>query len=135
MDFWHGRCKRIGIHSMNRFSQFRLLTLAILALGASVCAAQGADAKSAAAAAKSEASKAKAGVSIDSLRKQLNEQRDNLVAEHEALAKQLKDATDAQKKDIKAKMEARMKEFNERQANLHKLLRDEQRRQRSDGGR
>lgn len=119
---------------MNRFPQFRLLALALLALGASVCTAQGADAKSAAAAAKSEASRAKSGGSLDSLRKQLTEQRNTLLAEHEALAKQLKGATDAQKKDIKAKMEARMKDFTERQASLHKQLRDEQRRQRSDGG-
>lgn len=119
---------------MKRLPQFRLLALAIFALGAGMCTAQGADAKSAAAAAKSEASKAKSGTNLESLRKQYSDLREAIVADTEALAKQYKDATAAEKEKIKARIEARKKEFDQQQAALHKQLRDEVRRQRTEGG-
>ena len=53
-----------------------------------------------------------------------------MIAEYEALAKQLKDATEAQKKVILEKMQERKKAFEEAQNALHKQIRDEQRRQR-----
>ncbi len=63
-------------------------------------------------------------------KEQANAQRDKMIAEYEALAKQLKDATEEQKKAILAKMEERKKAFEEAQSALHKQIRDEQRRQR-----
>ncbi len=121
------------------------MAIAIFALGAGVCAAQpsgaaktdakASAAESAKAAAKSAVKQGPTGSNLESLRKQISAQRDTMVANHDALAKQLKDATEADKKAIKERMEAQMKQFEARQAALHKEIRDEQRRLRTQGGR
>jgi hypothetical protein len=63
-------------------------------------------------------------------KEEANAQRDRMIAEYEALAKQLKDSTEAQKKVILERMQDRKKAFEEAQNLLHKQIRDEQRRQR-----
>jgi K+/H+ antiporter YhaU regulatory subunit KhtT len=75
-------------------------------------------------------SAAAAPVDIQKLVQQLGAQRDSMISEHEALAKQLKDATDVQKKAILEKMADQKKAFEEATSALHKQIRDEQRRQR-----
>ena len=75
-------------------------------------------------------SAAVAAADIQKLVQQLGAQRDSMINEHEALAKQLKDATDAQKKGILEKMAEQKKAFEEATSALHKQIRDEQRRQR-----
>ncbi len=105
----------------------RWLAVTIFVFGTAICSAQsqgGAPAGGAVdAAAKVRADAAKS-------REQANAQRDRMIAEYEALAKQLKDATEAQKKVILEKMQERKKAFEEAQNALHKQIRDEQRRQR-----
>lgn len=106
------------------FSSFQLrrfLALAVFAFGVSMGAAQTAADSAAKEKAKSEVSKSK---------EQANAQRDRMIAEYEALTKQLKDATEEQKKAILAKMQDRKRAFEEAQNALHKQIRDEQRRQR-----
>ena len=61
---------------------------------------------------------------------QIDEQRRKMIADHEALAKQLKEATDEQRKLIMEKMREQKKAFEAAQSALHKQIRDEQRRQR-----
>jgi hypothetical protein len=63
-------------------------------------------------------------------KEEANAQRDRMISEYEALAKQLKDSTEAQKKVILERMQDRKKAFEEAQNLLHKQIRDEQRRQR-----
>ncbi len=67
---------------------------------------------------------------MQALIKELNQRRELLIADHDALAKRLKEATEEEKKAIKEKMEAHMKAFETQQKALHKQIRDEQRRQR-----
>jgi hypothetical protein len=109
-----------------------LLAAAIFAAGVAMCeGAEAAPAKQdAAAAAKEKARKGTGSADVQKLIEQLRDQRDALIKDHDALAKELKDATEEQKKAIRAKMEARMKEFEEAQSTLAKQIRDEQRRQR-----
>ncbi len=98
---------------------FRLV--AVLGLGLAMAGVPALRAASAADQARAELAKTK---------EQANAQRDKMIAEYETLAKQLKDATEEQKKAILAKMEERKKAFEEAQSALHKQIRDEQRRQR-----
>jgi hypothetical protein len=114
-----------------------LLAIASLAFGASAVTAQtkpvASDSKtSAAAAAKELAKTGPGGARLQDLVKQLRDNREAMIADHDALAKKLKVATEQEKKAIKEKMERQMKAFEEQQATLHKQIRDEQRRQRVD---
>lgn len=110
---------------------------AILAFGASVGVAQGTagDAKAAAAAAaKDSAKKGPGGTSLQDLMRQLQQNREAMIANHDELAKKLRDATEEEKKAIKERMESQMKQFEAQQGALHKQIRDEQRRQRQNAG-
>lgn len=125
---WHDECKIASSDSMiSHPHKHRWLAVAIFAFGTVICSAQSAGgapaggAGDAAAKARAEASKS---------REQANAQRDRMIAEYEALVKQLKDATEAQKKVILEKMQERKKAFEEAQNTLHQQIRDEQRRQR-----
>lgn len=117
-----------------------LLAAAAFIAGGVVCQAQAADAKAqasqdarnAAAAAKERAKSGPGGGSLQDLVRQLRENREAMIADHESLAKKLKDATEQEKKTIKEKMERQMKAFEEQQASLHRQIRDEQRRQRQE---
>jgi hypothetical protein len=105
----------------------RLLAIAIFAMGASMAAAQG----TTAAPAKPAANTAKDAVkSKPSVLDQLGAKRDALISEHEALQKQLKDATEAQKKAILEKMEEKKRAFEETARALQKQYQDERRKQR-----
>lgn len=98
------------------------LAFALCALGVGAYAAESAVEKAKSATAEK--------ADIQKLVQQLGAQRDSMISEHEALAKQLKDATDVQKKAILAKMAEQKKAFEEATSALHKQIRDEQRRQR-----
>lgn len=118
---------------------FRFLALALVALSTGMNSAAGAEtaaegkaAASAATAAAKEKSR-KGGISPLEIRKlyeEVSKQRDVMIADFEVLAKQMKDATEEQKKQIKEKMEAQKKAFDEVTTALHKQIRDEQRKQR-----
>ena len=98
--------------------------------------ASGVDAKSSAAASAMK-EKARKATSIAELRKlyeEASKQRDLIIADFETLAKQMKDATEEQKKEIKEKMEQQWKAFEEVTNALHKQIRDEQRKQRQGAG-
>lgn len=107
-------------------SRCRLLLIAFLAMSVGLCAAEAA----AADAAKEKAKSAGAAADVQKLVQQLSAQRDSMIAEHEVLAKQLKDATEVQRKAILEKMAAQKKAFEEATSALHRQIRDEQRRQR-----
>ena len=110
-----------------RFNRSWLLAVAFLATAIGMVAAE----SPTAAAAKEKAKSGPAnGSDIQKLVQQLSVQRDSMISEHEALAKQLKDATEAQRKAILEKMAAQKKAFEEATTALHKQIRDEQRRQR-----
>lgn len=121
---------------LKRLTINRLLAAALIALGANVSAgaaeSKGSQAAEAKAAAK-ERAKQGAG-NLQDLLKQLREQREALIADHDALAKRLKDAKDEEKKAIKERMEAQMKAFEAQQSALHKRIRDEQRRHKQNAG-
>ena len=109
-----------------------LLATALLVAGVSLCGAE-TGASAAAKSAPVPAAKEKAQANAPSraeLQKKANDQRDAMIAEHEALAKQLKDATEAQRKLILDKMQAEKKRFEEVISALHKQMRDEIRQQR-----
>jgi DNA anti-recombination protein RmuC len=111
-----------------------LIALAVGASGLRAADAGSGDAKSAAAAAKE---KAKKTTSIEELRKlyaEMSKKRDVMIAEFEALAKQMKDATEEKKKEIREKLEEQKKTFDEVTNALHKQIRDEQRKQRANAG-
>ncbi|MGH7943449.1 MAG: hypothetical protein ACREH8_05520 [Opitutaceae bacterium] len=114
----------------------RLVAVALFACPAGVNAAdagaaKGSDAKSTAAAAKEKAKKgAMSPAEIRKLFDEVGKQRDVMIADFEVLAKQMKDATEEQKKQIREKMEAQKKAFEEVTTALHKQIRDEQRKQR-----
>jgi gas vesicle protein len=103
----------------------RLLVIAFLAVSAGVYGAEA----PAATAAKSKM-EAPSAADMKKLMQELNVQRDSMIAEHEALAKKLKDATDEQRQAILEKMAEQKKAFEEATSALHKQIRDEQRRQR-----
>ena len=60
-----------------------------------------------------------------------NQQRDRMIADHDALARQLKDATDDKRREIYEKMSEQKKAFEAAQSALHKRIREEQRAQRA----
>lgn len=60
-----------------------------------------------------------------------NQQRDRMIAEHDALARQLKDATEEKRREIYEKMSEQKKAFEAAQSALHKRIREEQRAQRA----
>jgi hypothetical protein len=118
---------------------YRLIAVAFLALSAGVGAIHGADtatktdSKSAVAAAKDKDRTKKGATPASDIRKlheELSKERDLLIAEFDALTKQMKDATEEQKKQIKEKMEAQKKAFEEVTNALHKQIREEQRKER-----
>ena len=119
---------------------YRLIAVAFLALSTGVGAIRGADTakktvdpKSAVAAAKDKDRAKKGAAAASDIRKlheELSKQRDLLIADFDALAKQMKDATEEQKKQIKEKMEAQKKAFEEVTNALHKQIREEQRKER-----
>lgn len=115
------------MHLLPKFR--RLIPVAVIAIGAGVWAVPGAGAASAA-----DAAQKPAASDMQKLMSQINSQREKMIADHEALAKQLKDATDEQRKAILAKMYEQKKEFEAAQSALHKQIRDEQRRQRQSAG-
>jgi gas vesicle protein len=144
---WHGWCKEsdptLSLHLTS--ARHRLLALALVALGvslgttatalaASESKATGAAAASAAAV-KEKARKGAMSVSdIKKLYDEISKQRDVMIADFEVLAKQMKDATEEQKKQIKEKMESQKKAFEEATNALHKQIREEQRKQRQNAG-
>ena len=83
----------------------------------------------AAAAAKERAKKA-SPAELRKLYEEINKERDLMIAEFDALAKQMKNATEEKKKEIREKLEAQSKKFEEVTNSLLKLIRDEQRKQR-----
>lgn len=123
--------ERLSLAMISRLKfHFRLIP-ALFALGMGVRAAESntAPAKSAPAAS-SAAARDKAKTDATKAKDEANAQRDRLIREYESLAKDLKDATEEQKKAILEKMKERKKEFEAAQSALHKQMRDEQRRQR-----
>lgn len=102
------------------FNSARLMAVTALVAGVASWAGEAPAAKA----------KAAAGADLQKLVQQLGQQRDSMIAEHEALVRQLKDATDAQRKAILEKMAEQKKAFEEATAALHRQIRDEQRRQR-----
>jgi K+/H+ antiporter YhaU regulatory subunit KhtT len=104
-----------------RYHARALVAVALLAAGTALC---GAEAKSPAAV------RTAAGSSMQKLMEQASSQRERMIAEHEALAKQLREATEEQRKAILDKMQEQKKAFEAAQSALHKQIREEQRRQR-----
>jgi hypothetical protein len=125
-----------ALNHLSTSTPFRLLVLALFALSAAVATAQtpkAADAKAAAATAAAKERAKKGAMSVSDIRKLYNEiskQRDVMIADFEALAKQMRDATEEEKKRIKEKMEQQKKAFEEATNALHKQIREEQRTQR-----
>ncbi len=109
------------------------LFVAAAGLVSAADAAAGADAKAAAAAAKEKA-RSGSGSNLQSLIEKISSQREQLIADHDLLAKQLKDAKENERKKIMDRMHEQKKAFEEAQSALHKQIRDEQRRQRQDAG-
>lgn len=109
----------------------RMVLVALLASGAGAMAAQTGDGG---AAVREKAQTARAtSADLQKLVQQIGSQREKMIADHEALAKQLKDATDEQRKAIMEKMQEQKKAFEAAQSALHKQIRDEQRRLRQAG--
>jgi hypothetical protein len=118
----------------------RLSLVAILAISGSLWAAEApaknGEAKQTApksdAAAEIAREKSKKGASSTTeIRRLMEKERDAMIAEHEALAKELKEATEERKKEIREELEKKKKKFEEVTAAVHKRLRDEQRKQRA----
>jgi elongation factor P--beta-lysine ligase len=100
-----------------------VVTAALLAVACGVGAAESGVAKDAAKVITSDSRKA----NIEQIKKATT---DKMVAEHEALAKQLKDSTEAQRKEIIAKMAELKKNFEETLNAMHKQLREDERKRR-----
>lgn len=123
----------IGVCSLSMTiprSSLRLVATALIVAGVSLCGAETAPAA---------ATKAKAQAQLNStsraeVQRKVSEQRDAMIASHEALAKQLKDATEAQRKAILENMQAEKKKFEEMMNALHKQIRDEIRELRQNAG-
>ncbi len=124
---WHGACNPQLAPFMRLYRNLNLLLIAAF-LG-SASALVGAEAK-AAAAAKESAVKSSASGSLRELLEQVSTQRERMIADHESLARQLKAASDEQRKAILEKMQEQKRVFEAAQSALHKQIRDEQRRQR-----
>ena len=75
--------------------------------------------------------KAKPAADLHDLQRQLAEGRDKYIADSDALLKQLKEATEAQKKAVLEKMEEQKKAFAEVASALAKQIADERRKQRA----
>ncbi len=112
---------------------FRLLVAALCASAATVCLGQDASAKAAdQKAAKDQAKKASAaGSELQRLLDQLAKTRDDAIKNSEQLARDLSKATEAQRKEILAAMEANRKAFEEASSAFMKQINDERRRQRA----
>jgi hypothetical protein len=116
------------------------LCLAALLAGSIAQAADGGDKKQAEAKAAASAAaaavkdKAKKGAmspaEIRKLFEEVSKQRDLMIADFDLLTKQMRDATEEEKKKIKEKLEEQKKAFEEVTAALHKQIREEQRKQR-----
>ena len=61
---------------------------------------------------------------------QVKVQRDQMIAAHESLARELREAGEEQRKVILERMQEQKREFEAAQSALHKQIREEQRRQR-----
>jgi Skp family chaperone for outer membrane proteins len=112
---------------------FRLRAVVLLALSAAVGAVSGADAASAAEAKVSAAKERGRKATTAELRKlyeEVGKERDRMIADFDALTKQMKDASEEKKKEIREKLEAQSKKFEEVTNALMKQIRDEQRKQR-----
>jgi spore cortex formation protein SpoVR/YcgB (stage V sporulation) len=110
---------------MSLFTTYRrVLSVALIAAVASMGWA--------AEAGRPEAVDAARAASAQKLVEQATAQRERMLADHAALTKQLKTATEEQRKAILARLEEQRKAFEESQRTLAKLIRDEQRRQRQE---
>ena len=108
-----------------------IAAFALLVLAGGVALAQSGSAEGAKSVmAKDATRKSSVSADLQKLLEQINSQRERMISDHDALAKQLKDATDEQRKAIMEKMQEQKKAFEAAQSNLHKQIRDEQRRQR-----
>ena len=111
-----------------------MLAVAFFAFSAGISVVHGAELTKPTEVKAAAVAKAKKGAtSLSEIRKlhdEISKQRDLMIADFEVLAKQMKDATEEQKKEIKARMEAQKKAFEEKTNALHKQMREEQRKQR-----
>ena len=105
-------------------SPIQLRISLILALLAMAGVLRGADAT---------AAKEKAQAGVTAAREQAAANRDRVIAEIEALTKQLKNATETQRAAILEKMKEREKAFREAQVELSKQIREDARRDRTPG--
>jgi len=113
----------------------RIIVVAILATGMSLVAAPTA-AEAAKTAARENGKKGAATAGeLQKLVEQVSAQREKMISDHDALARELKQATDEQRKKILAQMHEQKKAFEAAQGALHKQIRDEQRRMRQNVGR
>jgi hypothetical protein len=112
----------------------RFLALALFALstaiGAEDAGAKAGEAKSAAASAAKEKAKKPSIAELKKLVEEMSKQRDLMIKDFEELSRQMKDATEEQKKVIRERLEQQKKQFEEVTNALHKQIRDEQRKQR-----
>jgi esterase/lipase len=141
---WHGRCKGgshvVTILSLNSLARFSAVALLALGMSAGVVrgaeSATSADAKKAAAAAAAAKERAKktSPAELKKLLEEMSKERDVMIAEYDALVKQMKDASEEKKKEIREKLEAQSKKFEEVSNALLKQIRDEQRKQRQNAG-
>jgi len=120
---------------MTTFTQMRRVAgIALCAMAVSVAAAQekggSAEPKKAPAADKASAAKGQTKEGIERAKEQATEQREKFLKEFGELQKQLKNATEAQRKEIMEQIKAQRKEFERANSELQKQIRDEQRRQR-----
>jgi hypothetical protein len=134
---WHAWCKGGGESNMSTSTTHRLLIVALIALGTGVSwAAETPKKEDAKAVAPNARERSKRGATsaadLQKLFEQASKQRDALIADYDALARQLKDATEEQKKVLKEKMEEQKKAFDEAMSSLNRQLRDEQRKQRAE---
>ena len=126
-------------HHVSVFSTtlFRLLTVALIAISATTSEVTGAEAssptdsqKSAATAAAKDRAKKASPAELRKLHEEVSKQRDAMIADFDALTKQMKDATEEKKKEIREKLEEQSRKFEEVTNALMKQIRDEQRKQR-----
>jgi len=113
-------------------THIRLLVVALCASAASLCFGQTADAKAAdQKAAANQAKKASAaGSELQRLLDQLAKTRDDAIKNADKLTRDLSNATEAQKKEIRAAMEANRKALEEASSAFMKQINDEKRKQR-----
>jgi hypothetical protein len=143
--------KAIGTGGAKKSAQFvivlslkstsRFLAVALLAFGLTAGVVRAAESNTAAAAKKSsaataakETAKKTSPAEMRKLLEEVSKQRDVMIAEYDALAKQMKDASEEKKKEIREKLEAQSRKFDEVTNALLKQIRDEQRKQRQNAG-